>query len=286
MLRCHTFRRSHQQRSSPAPAAAPQHPVPTPNPHFLVPDDLLRADTERMRRDARPLSRPLVILAGYRSPRISAWSLERLLRPVIGGADAPILSVAYPERGSIPGAARIVLERVVGRFGHTPPELDVVAISMGGLVARAMQAGLIEGLPPLRTARLFTLATPHRGARLANLIAPDAAARDMRPGSAFLRRLDDALSERPIDLTCYALLRDWWVGTENTAPPGRDPHWLDPHTPFAKAMAHFAVTQDPRLALDLARRLRGEEPLAQRATPPPRRREPRPAPAPTRQPTR
>src|SRR6185369_10092730 len=105
--------------------------------------------------------------------------------------------------------ARTVIERVEATWPSDNPEetveVDVVGVSMGGLVARW------AALPPadrfregaahnpgatgkrLRIRNLYTLGTPHRGAILANLIAPDPIARDMRAGSGFLRTLDARL---------------------------------------------------------------------------------------------
>jgi len=73
-------------------------------------------------------------------------------------------------------------------FG-TGAVLDVVAVSMGGLIARK---AIIDGHDGthINARRLFTLATPHKGAKLANLIALDSTSRDMRPGCDFLCDLD------------------------------------------------------------------------------------------------
>lgn len=147
---------------------------------------------------------------------------------------------------------------------------------MGGLVARlaalAPEArepfGIPTELPRLNIARLFTLATPHRGASLAGIVALDAAARDMKPGSPFLRDLDAAEPDpRLYEMVCYARLRDAWVGATNTAPPGTNPIWVP--TP-ARNLAHLTVSRDRRILLDIARRLRGEPPLALEPSPPPR----------------
>lgn len=156
-------------------------------------------------------------------------------------------------------------------------EVDVVGVSMGGLVARAGAAGVGAGGGPsaggrrLRIGRLFTLGTPHCGARLAELARPDAAARDMRAGSAFLSRLDEArgASERGAlyEMVCYTRLRDSWVGAGRTAPPGLDVHWVSGW----RVLSHVTVSMDPRIVVDIARRLRGEDPLARPdGRPPPR----------------
>ncbi|MEO1236636.1 MAG: hypothetical protein AAFX76_07590, partial [Planctomycetota bacterium] len=140
-------------------------------------------------------------------------------------------------------------------------EVDVVAFSMGGLVARyAAAEPWSDGTTPrrLRVRRLFTISTPHRGARLARLPALDARVVDMRPGSDFLGRLDAALADADYALTPYTRLGDWVVGPENTAPPGRNPHWVP--TPVLHRQ-HQEAYRDPRIRADILRRLRDESPL-------------------------
>ena len=88
----------------------------------------------------------------------------------------------------------------------------------------------------------------------------------MRPGSAFLRALDEALIADPIELIPYARLRDAMVGAQHAAPPGRNPLWVD----GPPALSHLAITTDKRIMLDIALRLRGEEPVAREGDPPPR----------------
>ena len=140
-------------------------------------------------------------------------------------------------------------------------KVDLVAHSMGGLVARAAAMGGVfgqsRGTKRLRIARLFTLATPHLGAKLARRIAPDRTARDMKPGSSFLHTLDDALMDAPYELICYARLRDSWVGATRTAPEGHGVRWVN----GTRAVGHLTITQDRRIIMDIAKRLRGESGL-------------------------
>jgi hypothetical protein len=88
----------------------------------------------------------------------------------------------------------------------------------------------------------------------------------MRTGSHFLGRLDEALPTSVYELVCYARTHDVMVGATNCAPPEQQPFWL--HGP--RLCSHVTMWADPLIRLDVARRLRGEEPLARRATPPPR----------------
>lgn len=79
-------------------------------------------------------------------------------------------------------------------------EVNLVGYSMGGLVVRA--AALVD--PRLRIRRAVFLHSPHRGSFVAWAL-PLPACRDMRPGSAFLRRLDNAPWHIPAMATwCWA----------------------------------------------------------------------------------
>jgi triacylglycerol lipase len=69
------------------------------------------------------------------------------------------------------------------RGGET---IDLVGFSMGGLVARYYLQRLAK---PGRVERLVTISSPHRGTWMAFLLG-NPGARQMRPGSAFLKDLD------------------------------------------------------------------------------------------------
>lgn len=249
---------------------------------FPVTEGLIAS--ERMRMSARPVSleRPLVVLAGYRTGLHQPEGLRRRLAQLISAGDPEgrrTLAIAYAGVGDIHAAARRVVERIEEAFPsddpHRTTEVDVVGVSMGGLVARYAAMG-----PPARPesfdepptkrlhiARLFTIATPHRGARAAEIVTPDQAARDMRPGSPFLQRLDEALPGIDFELIAYARTNDALVGEENTAPPGVEPIWA----PGPALFSHFTAAQDWSIAVDIARRLRGEWPLGFAGSAPPRR---------------
>lgn len=229
-----------------------------------------------MRRNPVALARPLVVLAGYHSPMVTASAVARDLALLTEGKAARTISIAYPWEGDIPRSARRAVAQIVAAIPGPSPDLtgecDVVGISMGGLVARlAASERTNQGvpIPRLNMRRLFTIATPHRGAKIALTAAVDRAALDMIPGSAFLSRLDGELPTIPYELVCYGQLRDWWVGATNTAPPGRLPHWTDTRGLFAFVLSHFAVNSNRTILIDIARRLRGEPPIAGTGTVPP-----------------
>ena len=134
--------------------------------------------------------------------------------------------------------------------------VDVVGFSMGGLIARyAAMAEDRAGRPArrLKVARLFTVSTPHLGARMAWTSPLEAPARDMRPGSAFLARLDEALPDPGYELVAYGRNRDATVGWPRAAPEGRTLHWVP--SPWWQR-GHADAKKDPRILADIARRLR------------------------------
>jgi pimeloyl-ACP methyl ester carboxylesterase len=141
--------------------------------------------------------------------------------------------------------------------GYETVEVDVVGVSMGGLVARfaAIDSGGVHKRLVIK--RLFTISTPHRGAELAALPTADRKQLGMRAGSAFLAALYAA--EQGYEIVPYARLGDVIVGVENCAPEGEVPIWV--RNRFLEP-AHMAAQRDPRFTADIARRVRGEAPYA------------------------
>jgi len=232
-----------------------------------------------MSRDRVTLDRPIVVLAGWRSPPTVANWLAWRLAALTSGRLGDVLALSYTLHGDIERIARLVHQRVVGEFGTgviedgsdgAPNSVDIVGVSMGGLIARRLAAWGVDAddgsKGRLRAVRIFTLATPHRGAELARWIRPDAASRAMRPGSAWLAALDKALVDREWSMVCYAHLNDRMVGATRTAPPGMVQLW----TRGVRVFSHYATTQDRLILVDLARRLRGEPGLGEGGSVPPR----------------
>ncbi len=269
-------------------ASAPSRPASPPS--FTLSLDDAAADLARMAADPRPLSRPLVVLGGYRSPTSLPRSLaDALMRTLAEPSRQDVLVIAYPLVDTFPDAARLVVDTINARWpaadADETVEVDVVAISMGGLVARlaatrvpittSERAPRPGDSPPdpsparrLRMARLITLAAPHQGSILADTVAIDPMTFDMKPGSGFITELNSALAQRAggeYELICYARTRDDIVGARHAAPPGADPLWL--HGPGS--FSHQTIQEDRRLIADIARRLRGEPPLARPTGPPP-----------------
>ena len=238
---------------------------------FDLDAETTRSEWARMSDEPVALERPVVVLAGYRSPPMLAPALKSRLVHLTSHDFDDYLAVSYTLQTDFDNVVEMTVRRVDERWPSVDPEetieVDVVAISMGGLVAR--YAGVptdqrTAGGKRLNIRRLYTLASPHRGAKLADAIALDSAARAMRPGSEFLAMLDEQLEVSDYELVCYAHLNDTWVGATRTAPPGREPIWNG----GTAIMSHFTASQDKRFQIDIARRLRGEEPLGEPSRPP------------------
>ncbi len=215
-----------------------------------------RADLRRMAEEPVTLERPVVVAAGLADPGLNAAETARRLREATG--DDRIIVVDFFWCGSFDSCAETLTREITRAFpieeaGRTV-EVDVVAISMGGLVARHA-ATERDGKRRLAVRRLMTLATPHRGADLAWMALWDSRVRGMMPNSSRLRALDAELESDTYELVCYARLGDTIVGTANAAPEGHELWWVS--TPPMQ-MAHMDVFKDPRLLADIARRLRGE----------------------------
>ncbi len=259
-------------------------PLPMGNPAIAMSRAQASDLLARMRAKPVALRRPVVVLNGYHAPGPMVYYLAEQLRTSTSGRHEDFLAISYDTLGDIDRITDDVLRRVRERWPSEEPErtaeVDVVAISMGGLVARwaalepadRQRAGPDARAVPARTiervrldiARLYTLGTPHRGARLARYIAIDPAARDMRPGSAFLDTVNKRLGEAEYELVCYGQQNDTWVGATRTSPPGRDPIWSGGTLLFS----HFTTKQNPLFIADIASRLRGEGALLEPAGPP------------------
>lgn len=243
------------------------------NPAFACSLEAVLSAWEAMRGALAPLARPVLVLNGYRAPWFTASGVASRLCSVTSGRAADFLAVSYTLSGSVESAAEHATRRIRANWPEVADgiqEVDVVGISMGGLVARLLASELSPRTPKLRIARLFTLATPHRGAILAEWFHLDRAARQMRRGSEFLTLLNGQAAKAAYELHCYAQLRDWWVGARNASPPGVIPVWTDAESFFGRVHSHVQITRNKRILADVARRLRGEPALAGVGTLPPR----------------
>ncbi|MEM6459735.1 MAG: hypothetical protein AAF710_10135 [Planctomycetota bacterium] len=236
------------------------------NPSFDLSYAGAREQLRRYAAEPVPLERPLVFVGPFLDPFFAEWSAVRAARRYTGAADR-VTGVSFAAWDTFDRCRAKVIAAVDEAFPTDDPdatvEVDVIGFSMGGLVTRyaAMPPDAARGQTRrLRVRRVFTIASPHRGAAMGPLGAGNALARDMTAGSEFLARLDAAWPGRGYELFPYVRLSDAVVGQENTAPPGMTPWWTSSR-PFE--MAHVQAATDPRIRADIFARLRGEEPFTQ-----------------------
>ena len=232
------------------------------NPSFALTYSDAKVALAQMRKDPKPLHRPLIIAGGYQDPGLIAPSIASEFRKLTGETDGIISVTYFSISGTFDSCSKRLVEAVQQKYPSDNPsetiEVDVIGYSMGGLVAR-LAAHPKDGKRRLRINRLFTISTPHRGANLAGMPTADTRQIDMRAGSAFLQLLDQQLLEANYKLFTYSRLGDLIVGVENTSPPGVNPWWVA-NPPFS--LSHVAACKDPRILADIARRVRGEAPYA------------------------
>jgi hypothetical protein len=233
-----------------------------PNPGFrLTPSEAQRAIDE-MRESPKALVRPLVVIGGIFDP-FRARVLAHFFGGITRGSKIRSINVGFCQ------SFERCRQRTIATVDKTFPggdadfttEVDVVGMSLGGLVGRFCAAPSRDlGRPRrLKIRRLFSISSPHAGAKVANLISLTEYHREFRPGSDFLNRLaaHDTLAE--YEVYPYVLIDDDVVGEKFAAPPGKDPHWLG-NASFLRP--HLAAMTDQRILADISRRLRGEEPFS------------------------
>jgi pimeloyl-ACP methyl ester carboxylesterase len=221
-------------------------------------------DIARMKRDPRPLARPVLVFSGWGDPGVVSLQLARDLAAV--ALDPSIETQQFFTSWTMDQCRRTAIEAAqkLTPPDHDPAdgpfEIDVVGKSMGGLIARELardQAAADD--PVVRVVRIFTIATPHRGARMASWPTFDPKVVAMRPGSPFLAALDAELArDHAPEIVAYTRTGDWMVGEQNTAPVGGVVRVV-PRPPLE--FGHLQAGGDERILADIMRRLRGESPL-------------------------
>jgi pimeloyl-ACP methyl ester carboxylesterase len=211
-------------------------------------------DLARMRREPVALKRPVLLLNGYHAWAGVIASLRASLIKLTSHNPRDFLDISYVFKSDLPTIRKFAIDEISQHFDINETTFDLVGVSMGGLVSRYACTQTPNDPRIINAHRIFTIATPHLGAKLARVIRPDLAAHDMLPGSDFLKQLNTNIHPR---LHCYAQTNDSIVGARNTAPPAMHPIW----SAGTWTMSHFTTIRNPIILADIARNLRGEEPL-------------------------
>ena len=237
------------------------------DPSFRITVGEAHAALKQMHENPKSLPRPVVVIGGFLDPGILPPAYEDFVHGI--SPHAPVVLVTPGFAGNFDDCRRMVIDAVEAAYPSSDPrwtsEVDVIGLSLGGLVARYAAAPSSDPSHPrrLRIARLFTVSSPHAGATLAQAVALNDLERDMVPGSMFLRHLASEDAAANYELIPYVLLNDEIVGERYAAPPGRNSYWLDDDSIVPP---HAAAMLDERIMADIARRLRDESPFSK--TPP------------------
>ncbi|MEM7229819.1 MAG: hypothetical protein AAF432_13490 [Planctomycetota bacterium] len=230
------------------------------NPSFPITTDDARSEMRLMQDNRVQFERPVVVLGGIHDPGVAAPHIARVIRRT-GTEDSRVISISFLTTWTFDQCRNRVIKVLDREFGENGEpftgEVDVVGMSMGGLVGRYSAIPRDDGRR-IRIRRMCTISSPHRGAKLAWLGFFDPRAHDMKPGSPFMVALDDALLNDPYEIVPYVRLTDWIVGEQYASPHNQTVYWLS--TPFLEG-AHVAAHRDPRILGDICRRLRGETPF-------------------------
>lgn len=239
----------------------------TQNPSFELSRRDARLELREMAEQPTPAARPVLVLGGYLDPGLLTESLGSDLASVLEGG--PVVTVSFSMTSDFDACRARVLDELeahhpelLGPAGSAETvSIDVVGISMGGLVARYMAMPDHETGRRLKIERLLTVSTPHQGATWAMFPSANAKQTKMRPGSAWLAKLNHDVDKQGYDVFCYVRLRDSIVGPSRAALPGQTAWWV--HSPIWQS-PHLGAPGDPRIVADISRRLRGEAGYATR----------------------
>ena len=189
---------------------------------------------------------PVILLHGLGDrPRLFRHLVARLES---GGREAHALELV-PNNGHarLEDLAAQVADAIGQRFA---PErkLDLVGFSMGGIVARyyIQRLGGLE-----RVERLITIGSPHQGTWSAHFLPRDGA-RQMRPGSRFLRDLN-----RDADQLTRLKVASIWTPYDFMIVPGGSARLAGSSTYRVPVFAHAFMLRDARV-LALVHKLLGQ----------------------------
>ena len=167
---------------------------------------------------------------------------------------------------SFDDTADFVVSAVERHFPSDDPdktvEVDVIGISMGGLVARHASAPDNGAQKRLNTQRMFTFAAPHSGAQLANIFGFFGTPLAMRYNSPFLKRLAEREKRTADDdypIIGYTRGHDLTIGAGSAIPAHLEGELIHFPVPWYSA-THLWVYRDGRLLKDMLRRLKTREP--------------------------
>jgi triacylglycerol lipase len=190
--------------------------------------------------------RPIVVFVHglFQNGDVSFGKLRRRLESRGIECFAPSLTPADAHDG-LDRLAEQLKERIDARFGEDE-RFSVVGFSMGGLIARYY---LQELGGAARCDRLFTVSTPHHGT-WSSWGYPGKGARQMQPGSEFLKRLE--ASEGRLGTMQVVSYRSTF---DPVILPPDSPVWKRAENHEFSGYVHLWITRNEPLIEDLEARL-------------------------------
>jgi len=185
--------------------------------------------------------RPVILVHGFKDTSAKMQPLARVLRAEGREVHTPSLQPSWGQAG-IAELARQLDAFISENFAPEQP-VDIVAFSMGGIVARYYLQRL-GGLP--RVAHFITISTPHRGTVMANLCPPFA--RKRRPGIADLTINSPLLRELNADAAVLDQLRftSVWTPLDLMILPAGSSRMTGARDVMLWVVAHPLMVWEPR----------------------------------------
>lgn len=143
--------------------------------------------------------------------------------------------------------ARQLKEIINAEIGGRNIKVCLVGFSMGGLICRYYLQEL-EGYKVVN--RFFSISAPHHGSLIAYLW-PNLGARQMRPGSAFIRSLEQS-SERLHGLACYS----YWTPYDLMILPATSSLWEKAENIKVTALCHPFMVKNALVIADILEKVK------------------------------
>lgn len=207
--------------------------------------------TDNRRRDHRPGERPVLLVPGFLGNEGAFLWLKHYLEHRGHGS---IFTVDLgPSRAGLKHFAALIADRVDEILVQTgEAKVDLVCHGLGGLAARLYVSG--EGAAKVATC--VTIATPHRGTKLAVLLR-GRAAREMHPSSPVIAQLAagaEALKATGVRfVNIYSTFDNWVLPPVQAVLAGAENHVLH-------YLGHSALFFSDQVGSLCARALRSEKP--------------------------
>lgn len=161
--------------------------------------------TDIVAEDKGRSERPVLVIPGYGAPRFQTELVSRHLRA--SGLDTVSIVLPWMAMGDMVRSAGIVDEqakRAIETYGCE--KIDLFGFSLGGVIARYYLQEL-DGYPVL--GRGAFVSSPNAGTYFGYLGFFSAAGRQVRPGSPFIRQLEESPVREQLMGKCLSIFVRW-----------------------------------------------------------------------------